>query len=94
MVRGGLIWTLQKICICILICTAILIIILGIIIHILNDIRVFLERIYNAINYSTNKMVVQNMSIKSDYLRPFLYKIKDIIAKLDNIEKLLSKTEE
>lgn len=83
-----------KICICILICTAILIIILGIIIHILNDIRVFLERIYNAINYSTNKMVVQNMSIKSDYLRPFLYKIKDIIAKLDNIEKLLSKTEE
>ena len=80
-----------KICICILICTAILIIILGIIIHILNDIRVFLDRIYNAIKYSTNRMVDQNMSIKSDYLRPFLYKIKDIIAKLDNIEKLLRK---
>lgn len=83
-----------KICICILICTAILIIILGIIIHILNDIRVFLDRIYNAIKYSTNRMVAQNMSIKDDYLRQFLYKTKDIIAKLDNIEKLLSKTKE
>ena len=80
-----------KICICILICTAILIIILGIIIHILNDIRVFLDRIYNAIKYSTNRMVDQNMSIKSDYLRQFLYKTKDIITKLDNIEKLLRK---
>lgn len=82
-----------KICICVLVCTAILIIILGIVIHILKDTYKVLKKIDHDINYSINKMGLYHMKLKDDYLRPFLYKNKDVIDTLRSLEKLLSKTD-
>lgn len=80
------------ICMCTIICTIIIIAILIIIIYILNDIRTFLDKIYNAINYSINKIITQNHNMQFDYLSPFVYDFKNIKGILKTIEKLLSET--